>query len=88
MFSVIVITSTLYPFWFRLLITNRAKKGLSPITFRLFLNSIISFLYYGLGGFIFSASEASFKNARGKTLDIIKLLMAKFLTSVYIPILL
>ncbi|WP_228457441.1 MMPL family transporter [Chryseobacterium indologenes] len=83
MFSVIVITSTLYPFWFRLLITNRAKKGLSPITFRLFLNSIISFLYYGLGGFIFSVAGSFFvKNARGKTLDLIKLLMAKFLTSV------
>jgi len=83
MFSVIVITSTLYPFWFRLLITNRAKKGLSPITFRLFLNSIISFLYYGLGGFIFSVSGSFFvKNAKGKTLDLIKLLMAKFLTSV------
>lgn len=27
MFSVIVITSTLYPFWFRFFITNRAKKG-------------------------------------------------------------
>lgn len=83
MFSVIIITSTLYPFWFRLLITNRAKKGLSPITFRLFLNSVISFFYYGLGGFIFSVLGSFFvKNSKGKTLDLIKLLMAKFLTSV------
>ncbi|WP_228441384.1 MMPL family transporter [Chryseobacterium phosphatilyticum] len=83
MFSVIIITSTLYPFWFRLLITNRAKKGLSPITFRLFLNSIISFFYYGLGGFIFSVLGSFFvKNSKGKTLDVIKLLMAHFLTSV------
>lgn len=83
MFSVIIITSTLYPFWFRFFITNRAKKGLSPITFRLLLNSIISFLYYGLGGLIFSAFGSFFvKNSKGKTLDIIKLILAKFLTSV------
>lgn len=83
MFSVIIITSTLYPFWFRFFITNRAKKGLSPITFRLLLNSIVSFLYYGLGGLIFSAFGSFFvKNSKGKTLDIIKLILAKFLTSV------
>ncbi|WP_426476269.1 MMPL family transporter [Chryseobacterium sp. CBSDS_008] len=83
MFSVIIITSTLYPFWFRLLITNRAKKGLSPITFRLFIWSVISFLYYGLGGLLFSAFGSFFvKNSKGKTLDIIKLILARFLTSV------
>ena len=83
MFSVIIITSTLYPFWFRLLITNRAKKGLSPITFRLFLRAVFSFLYYGLGGLIFSAIGSIFiKKSKGRTLDIIKLILAKFLTSV------
>ncbi|WP_347216868.1 MMPL family transporter [Chryseobacterium sp.] len=83
MFSVIIITSTLYPFWFRLLITNRAKKGLSPITFRLLIISVISFLYYGLGGMVFSAIGSFFvKNSKGKTLNIIKLILAKFLTSV------
>ncbi|KFE99261.1 glycerol acyltransferase [Chryseobacterium formosense] len=83
MFSVIVITSTLYPFWFRFLIINRQKKGLSPITLRLFLNSVLSFLYYGLGGLIFSAIGSIFvKRSKGKTLDFIKLILAKFLTSV------
>ncbi|MGE8512933.1 MAG: MMPL family transporter [Chryseobacterium culicis] len=83
MFSVIIITSTLYPFWFRLFITNRAKKGLSPITFRLSVISIFSFLYYGIGGLIFSAFGSFFvKNSKGKTLDIIKLILARFLTSV------
>lgn len=83
MFSVIIITSTLYPFWFRLLITNRAKKGLSPITFRLLINSVLSFLYYGLGGLLFSAAGSIFvKKSKGKTLEIIKLIMAKFLVSV------
>ncbi|WP_292010136.1 MMPL family transporter [Chryseobacterium sp.] len=83
MFSVIIITSTLYPFWFRLLIINRTKKGLSPITFRLFLNSFLSFLYYGLGGFLFSFFGSFFvKRSKGRTLDFIKLFIAKFLTSV------
>lgn len=83
MFSVIIITSTLYPFWFRLLITNRAKKGLSPVTLRVFLNSVLSFLYYGLGGLVFSAFGSFFvKNSKGKTLNIIKLILARFLTSV------
>lgn len=83
MFSVIVITSTLYPFWFRFLIINRQKKGLSPITLRLFLNSVLSFLYYGLGGLLFSAIGSVFvKRSKGKTLDFIKLILAKFLTSV------
>ncbi|GAB0156353.1 MMPL family transporter [Chryseobacterium sp. Alg-005] len=83
MFSVIIITSTLYPFWFRFLIINRAKKGLSPITFRLFLHSVLSFLYYGLGGLFFSVFGSFFvKNSKGKTLNFIKLLMARFLTSV------
>ncbi|REC71079.1 glycerol acyltransferase [Epilithonimonas hispanica] len=83
MFSVIVITSTLYPFWFRFLIINRQKKGLSPITLRLFLHSVILFIYYGLGGLIFSAFGSVFvKNAKGKTLDFIKLVLAKFMKSV------
>ncbi|GAA5099700.1 MMPL family transporter [Chryseobacterium ginsengisoli] len=83
MFSVIIITSTLYPFWFRLLITNRAKKGLSPITFRLFLRSVLSFIYYGLGGLFFSFFGHFFvKKAKGKTLDNIKKAIALFLKSV------
>jgi 1-acyl-sn-glycerol-3-phosphate acyltransferase len=83
MFSVIIITSTLYPFWFRLLITNRAKKGLSPITLRLFLRSVVSFTYYGLGGLFFSFFGHFFvKKAKGKTLDNIKKAVASFLKSV------
>lgn len=83
MFSVIVITSTLYPFWFRFLIINRQKKGLSPITLRLFLHSLILFLYFGLGGFVFSAFGSFFvRKSKGKTLDLIKLILAKFMKSV------
>ena len=83
MFSVIVITSTLYPFWFRLLIINRQKKVLSPITLRLFLHSVFSFLYYGLGGLLFSVFASFFvRKSIGKTLEFIKFLVAKFMVSV------
>ena len=83
MFSVIIITSTLYPFWFRLLIINRTKKGLSPITLRLFVRFILSFLYYGLGGLIFSFFGHFFvRKAKGKTLNMIKRSIALFLKSV------
>nr|WP_314492790.1 MMPL family transporter [uncultured Chryseobacterium sp.] len=83
MLSVIIITSTLYPFWFRFLIINRTQKGLSPITFRLFLHSVILFAYYGLGGLLFSVLGSIFvKNSKGRTLQFIKLILAKFLTSV------
>ncbi len=83
MFSVIAITSILYPFWFRLLIINRQKKGLSPITLRLFLHSILSFLYYGLGGFFLSfLGHNIVKKAKGKTLDRFKYFIAKYLKSV------
>ncbi|WP_407405622.1 MMPL family transporter [Chryseobacterium sp.] len=83
MFSVIIITSTLYPFWFRFLIINRAKKGLSPITFWLLIRTIFSFIYYGLGGLVFSFFGHFFINkAKGKNLDSIKRTIAKFLKSV------
>ncbi len=83
MFSVIAITSILYPFWFRLLITSRQKKGLSPVTLRLLFNTVISFTIYGLGGFFFSCLGHFFiRKAKGVTLDFIKLIIAKFLTFV------
>lgn len=83
MFSVIIITSTLYPFWFRFLIINRTKKGLSPITIRLFVRTVLSFIYYGLGGLFFSFFGHFFvRKAKGKTLNTIKKSIALFLKSV------
>lgn len=83
MLSVIIITSTLYPFWFRFLIINRTKKGLSPITLRLLARSVLSFIYYGLGGIFFSFFGHFFvRKAKGKTLNFIKKSIALFLKSV------
>lgn len=55
-FSAVIITFVFYPVIFKICILNRAKKGKAPITLRLFLHSILSFVYYGIGGFLFSIS--------------------------------
>jgi 1-acyl-sn-glycerol-3-phosphate acyltransferase len=49
--SALTISFTLQPLLFNLLIGSRTK---GPITLRLLLHSIFSFVYYGLGGFILS----------------------------------
>ncbi len=51
-FAALIITFIFYPILFNFCITNRVKKGLSPVTLRQFLFSLFSFIYYGLGGFI------------------------------------
>jgi uncharacterized protein len=49
-----IMTFILYPKMFNLFIQKRSTKGISPITIFLFIHSILSFLYYGLGGIFFS----------------------------------
>lgn len=49
--SAIIISFTLQPLLFKLFIGSKKKK---PISLRLFLHSIISFGYFGLGGLILS----------------------------------
>ena len=51
-FSALIITFVFYPVIFRICIINRSKKGKSPITLRLFVHSTLSFIYYGVGGFL------------------------------------
>ncbi|MDR6966074.1 1-acyl-sn-glycerol-3-phosphate acyltransferase [Flavobacterium arsenatis] len=53
-FAALLITFIFYPILFRICIFNRVKKGKSPITLRLLVHSTLSFIYYGLGGFLLS----------------------------------
>lgn len=53
-FSAVVITFIFYPIVFKISILNRPKKGKSPVSLRVFMHSTLSFIYYGLGGFILS----------------------------------
>jgi uncharacterized protein len=53
-FAAVIITFVFYPILFKICISNRPKKGKSPISLRLLVHSTLSFIYYGLGGFVFS----------------------------------
>ncbi|WP_410879137.1 1-acyl-sn-glycerol-3-phosphate acyltransferase [Myroides sp. DW712] len=44
----------IYPRLFKICFVNRQNRGNSPITLRLFLHSMLSFLYFGLFGFLYS----------------------------------
>lgn len=80
---VIIITTALYPFWFRILIINRQQKGLSPITIRMLLSSVFSLTYYGIIGFVYSFLGANYvKKQKGKALERTKKRIASSLKSV------
>lgn len=55
MLSIIIISYTVEPLLFRLLITNRTKKGFLPFTFQSLLLTIFAYIYFLLGCLIASA---------------------------------
>ncbi|WP_027392738.1 1-acyl-sn-glycerol-3-phosphate acyltransferase [Aquimarina latercula] len=52
--SAVLVSFTIQPMLFRAFITNRARKGLTPLRIRQTLWSIFSFGYFIIGGFIVS----------------------------------
>jgi uncharacterized protein len=52
--SALLITFIIQPLIFNFLISNRAKNGTAPFRLRTLIHSILSFIYYGLGGFLLS----------------------------------
>ncbi|MDO4727457.1 MAG: MMPL family transporter [Bacteroidota bacterium] len=84
--TALLITFVVYPLIFRIFIMWRDDKGLSPISLRLFLHSMVSFLYYGAGAIILSfvgrtlamILPGRFENK----MLVVRQLMSKFLTSV------
>lgn len=53
--TAVLITFVLYPILFAFFIENRPKKGLSPVSLRIALESIISFAIFGVGGILISS---------------------------------
>jgi 1-acyl-sn-glycerol-3-phosphate acyltransferase len=53
-FSALMITFILQPLVFHFFVTNRVKKGKAPFEIRRLLHSVLSFTYFGLGGFLLS----------------------------------
>ncbi|HLV45677.1 MAG TPA: 1-acyl-sn-glycerol-3-phosphate acyltransferase, partial [Flavobacterium sp.] len=85
-FSALIITFVFYPIVFKICIANRVKHHKSPITFRLFLHSFISFFYYGFGCIFLSVIGRLFvwiipRNKENKMLKL-RSFLSKFLTSV------
>lgn len=52
--AALLITFIIQPLIFGFFISSRAKKGKAPFRLRTLIHSILSFIYYGLGGFLFS----------------------------------
>ncbi|MEC4113272.1 1-acyl-sn-glycerol-3-phosphate acyltransferase [Myroides pelagicus] len=50
----VLVAFVLYPRLYRFCFMNRQKKGVSPITLRLLLFSIVSFTYFGVFGVLYS----------------------------------
>jgi 1-acyl-sn-glycerol-3-phosphate acyltransferase len=53
-FSALMITFIIQPLVFNFFVTNRTKKGKSPYEIKRLIHSTLSFLYFGLGGFVLS----------------------------------
>ena len=52
--SALLLTFIIQPLVFNFFVTNRVKKGQPPFQFRSLIHGILSFIYYGFGGFLMS----------------------------------
>lgn len=85
-FAALIITFIFYPILFRFFLTHRTKKGKSPFELRTLIHSILSFIYYGLGGFLLSVFSLIFINIlpakRKWKMKAFRYAMSKFMKSV------
>lgn len=58
--TAVLMTFVLYPLLFKIFIENRPKKGLSPVSLRIVLESLISFALFGVVGVLISVSMRVF----------------------------
>jgi uncharacterized protein len=84
--AALVITFVCYPVVFRYFLTNRVQKGRSPFQLRTFVHSTLSFIYYGLGGFLLSIFSLAFVTIipakKQWKMKVFRYLMSKFMKSV------
>src|SRR5690606_5017288 len=58
--TAVLITFVLYPILFKIFIENRPKKGLSPVTLRIAIESVVFFGIFGLGRMFISTLSRLF----------------------------
>lgn len=85
-FAALIITFIFYPILFKLFLSNRPKNGKAPFEIKRLLHSILSFTYYGLGGFLLSIISVILMKiipiSRIKKEKAFHFLMSKFMQSV------
>ena len=84
--AALIITFIFYPLLFRIVLSKRANNGQAPIEIKRVLHSTLSFVYYGLGGFLLAALSIVLIKIvplkRDRKLRIFHYLMSKFMQSV------
>jgi 1-acyl-sn-glycerol-3-phosphate acyltransferase len=87
-FSALLITFILQPLVFNFFITNRVKNGQAPFEIKRLLHSILSFTYFGLGGFLLSIISVGLMKilpiSKKSKQNAFHFLMSKFMQSVLI----
>ena len=87
-FSALLITFTIQPLLFNFFVTNNVKKGNPPFEIKRFIHSVLSFTYYGLGGFILSIFGSFLVKVvplpRKKKVHAFHFVLSKFMHSVFL----
>ncbi|MES2748198.1 MAG: 1-acyl-sn-glycerol-3-phosphate acyltransferase [Bacteroidota bacterium] len=87
-FSALLITYTIQPLVFNFFVNYNVKKGNPPFEIRRFIHSVLSFMYYGLGGFILSIFGSFLVKIvplpKKKKLQAFHYIMSKFMHSVFL----
>ncbi|HEX9980499.1 MAG TPA: 1-acyl-sn-glycerol-3-phosphate acyltransferase [Flavobacterium sp.] len=82
----LLVTFVLQPLVFNFFVTSRVQKGKPPYEIRRLVHSVLSFIYYGLGGFLLSLTGAFFVKvlpfSRKSKLKAFHYIMSKFMHSV------
>lgn len=86
-FAAVLVTFVIQPLVFGFFVTSNVKKGNPPFEIRRFIHSVLSFTYYGLGGFILSLLGSFFVKFfpmnKTKKVRIFHAVLSKFMHSVF-----
>ncbi|MGK4568419.1 MMPL family transporter [Flavobacterium sp. 3HN19-14] len=87
MFSTLLITFVFQPLVFHFFVTGRVNKGRPPFEIRRMVHSTLSFIYYGLGGFLLSVFSKAMMFvipiSKQKKLRAFHAVLSKFMESVF-----